>query len=78
MFVFQHNVLMLGEPWSSSFISIPSALTPYNFLERQVLGKSVFFGFIFPAVRFEPGRAGYEARTLPLCYAVPAWSSSYS
>ena len=29
------------------------------------------FGFVFPAVRFEPGMAGYKARTLPLCYAVP-------
>ena len=29
------------------------------------------FGFVFPAVRFKPGTAGYKARTLPLCYAVP-------
>ena len=35
------------------------------------LSEKVFLGFIFPAVRFEPGTAGYEARTLPLCYAVP-------
>ena len=32
-------------------------------------------GSIFPAVtRFEPGTAGWEARTLPLCYAVPPGS----
>ena len=30
-----------------------------------------FWVRFFPAVRFEPGTAGYEARTLPLCYAVP-------
>ena len=29
------------------------------------------FGFVFPAARFEPGMAGYVARPLPLCYAVP-------
>ena len=28
-------------------------------------------GTILPAVRFEPGVAGWEARTLPLHYAVP-------
>ena len=35
------------------------------------LKKCFGFVFFFPAVRFEPGTAGYEARTLPLCYAVP-------
>ena len=27
-------------------------------------------GFVIPAVRFEPGTAGWEAQTLPLCYVV--------
>ena len=53
------------------FLLIQSALTPYD-LERQVLWKSVMGSYLFPAVRFEPGTAGYEARTLRLCYAVTA------
>ena len=36
-------------------------------------------GSVFPGVRwFEPGTAGWEAQTLPLCYAVPPtclWST---
>ena len=45
----------------------PSAYHRTN-LERQVLRKRGFR--IFPAVRFKPGTAGLEARTLPLWYAV--------
>ena len=42
-------------------------------LGRQVLRKSISFSswFVFPAARFKPGTAGCEARTLPLCYAIP-------
>ena len=50
----------------------PSALTPNN-LERQVFWTSVRVR-LFPAVRFEPGTAGYEVRTLPLCYPIPPHS----
>ena len=42
--------------------------TTYNgrFYEIKCLGL-----FFIPAVRFEPGMAGFEARTLPLSFAVP-------
>ena len=56
------------------FFFFPIALTPNNFLGRQVLRKKTPFlplGSIIPAARFEPGTAGCKARTLPLCYAVP-------
>ena len=54
------------------FLLFPNALTLNNFLGWQVLWIGIFsFLFDFPAVRFEPGTAGCEARTLPLCYAVP-------
>ena len=42
-------------------------------LERQVLReRRVRF---FPAVRFKPGTAGWEGRTLPLRYAIPPESN---
>ena len=34
-------------------------------------------GSIFPAARFKPGTAGCEARTLPLCYAVPPSQTAF-
>ena len=52
------------------FKYFPSALTPNNF---RTAGSQKKIGFDFlPADRgIEPGTAGWEARTLPLCYAVP-------
>ena len=49
-------------------IFFPGALTLFNF--RTACSLKKIFGFVFPAARFEPGMAGYEARPLPLCYAV--------
>ena len=49
-------------------IPSPSALTPNKFRMAGSHGKK---GSFFKAVRFDPGMAGWEARTLPLCYTVP-------
>ena len=51
------------------FSLFPSALTPYDLERAGSLKKCL--GLFFPAVRFEPGTAGYEGRTLPQCHAAP-------
>ena len=54
--------------------SIGTRDTFFLFKFRGCLNYSFWecLGLFFPAVRFEPGTAGYKARTtLPLCYTVP-------
>ena len=55
-------VHQISEIFSSLFRSV---LTPNIFLERRFSEKEL--GSILPAVRFEPGSAGWETRTLTLC-----------
>ena len=67
--------LEIFKPWANHpreghFFKIISlrALTPNKF---RTTGSQRKKGLFFPAVRFEPGTAGWGARTLHLCYAVP-------
>ena len=52
-----HHILL----FASSYISL------INFIYLL----SVLGSYVFRAVRFEPGTAGYKARALPLSYTVP-------
>ena len=53
------------------FLLFPECADTVQLITAGSLKKWGFLGLFFPAVRFEPGAAGYEARRLPLCYAVP-------
>ena len=63
--------------WCKSGLNKQSRVQPLLFFnyfsECNNTKKFRTAGFLkkFPVVRFEPGTAGYKARTLPLCYAVP-------
>ena len=50
---------------------LQSAPTPNKLRKAGSLRNYIFSSFFIPAVRFQPGTAGYEMRTQPLCYAVP-------
>ena len=71
---------MRGDPYeqewdlkNSFFSSCSKCAWHRTNLEQQVL-RARFLGLIFyqkSDERIEPGTAGWEAQTLPLCYAVP-------
>ena len=64
--------LELYRTWSELLVASHSLGSVFNYFFPSALTRlsEKVLGFIFfPAVRFEPGTAGYEVRTLPLCYA---------
>ena len=69
------SIMIWVQHYTTRFFFLFSKYVHTEQLGRQVLRKAFLFlfplGSIFPAARFEPGTAGCEARTLPLCYAVP-------
>ena len=58
---------------SHDFLNLSQVRWHQTNLEQQVLRRRLIgFDFFWPADRgIEPGTAGWEAQTLPLCYAVP-------
>ena len=73
MFFQYYHRLFTWSFTSENFFTSPECAGTEQILERQVLWKSIWVCFN-PAVSFEPGMAGYEVRTLPLCYAVPPFT----
>ena len=54
------------------FLIFPECADTEQILEWQVLRRRLIWFIFLPADRgIEPGTVGWEARTLPLCYAVP-------
>ena len=52
-----------------NFVLFSECADTVQFITAGSLKKC--FGFVSPAVRFEPATAGYKVRTLLLFYAVP-------